>query len=82
MEAVKIEIKGDHHLPTDPLAELRDIHLPPEIGWWPPAYGWWILITASHSYNVCYLFSRETTSFKFIQKTGFTRITRTKEKSK
>ena len=46
MEAVKIEIKGGHHLPTDPLAELRDIHLPPEIGWWPPAYGWWILITA------------------------------------
>ena len=44
MEAVKIEKKGDH-LPTDPLAELRDIHLPPEIGWWPLAYGWWILIT-------------------------------------
>ena len=46
MEAVKIEIKGGHHLPNDPLAELRDIHLPPEIGWWPLAYGWWILITA------------------------------------
>ena len=39
MEAVKIEIKGGHHLPNDPLAELRDIHLPPEIGWWPLAYG-------------------------------------------
>lgn len=23
---------------------LRDIHLPPEIGWWPPAIGWWILV--------------------------------------
>jgi hypothetical protein len=22
---------------------LRDIHLPPEPGWWPPAPGWWIL---------------------------------------
>lgn len=22
---------------------LRDIHLPPDPGWWPPAPGWWIL---------------------------------------
>lgn len=22
---------------------LRDIHLPPEPGWWPPAPGWWLL---------------------------------------
>jgi hypothetical protein len=22
---------------------LRDIHLPPGIGWWPPAIGWWLL---------------------------------------
>jgi len=22
---------------------LRDIHLPPEPGWWPPAPGWWVL---------------------------------------
>jgi len=29
--------------PTDPLAELRDIHLPTEIGTWPPALGWWAL---------------------------------------
>lgn len=29
--------------PVDPLAALRPIHLPPEIGWWPPAAGWWIL---------------------------------------
>ncbi|MET0355295.1 MAG: DUF4381 domain-containing protein [Cellvibrio sp.] len=27
----------------DPLAQLQDIHLPPEIGLWPPAWGWWIL---------------------------------------
>lgn len=27
----------------NPELQLRDIHLPAEIGWWPPAYGWWIV---------------------------------------
>lgn len=27
----------------DPLAQLRDIHLPPPPSWWPPAPGWWVL---------------------------------------
>jgi hypothetical protein len=29
----------------DPLAQLRDIHLPDAISTWPPAPGWWIAST-------------------------------------
>ncbi|HSO83152.1 DUF4381 domain-containing protein [Thiocapsa sp.] len=29
----------------DPLAQLRDWHLPDPIQWWPPAPGWWISAT-------------------------------------
>ena len=28
----------------DPLQELRDVHMPDPISWWPPAYGWWMTI--------------------------------------
>ncbi len=28
---------------NDPLAKLKDIHLPPDPSWWPPAPGWWLL---------------------------------------
>lgn len=29
---------------ADPLAQLKDIHLPTPIGWWPLAPGWYVII--------------------------------------
>lgn len=29
---------------SDPLQELRDVHMPGPISWWPPAFGWWMVI--------------------------------------
>jgi len=29
---------------ADPLAELRGLHVPDAVGWWPLAPGWWLVL--------------------------------------
>jgi hypothetical protein len=41
--------------PQDPLAQLRDIHLPSDVSAWPPAPGWWLLAVIIIAL-LCYLF--------------------------
>jgi hypothetical protein len=31
-------------IPADVLAQLKDIHLPNAVSWWPLALGWWIVL--------------------------------------
>lgn len=33
--------------PSSPLDQLKDIHPPVDITWWPLAFGWWALIVIS-----------------------------------
>ena len=38
---------------TPSVVELRDIHLPDPVSWWPPAPGWWLLLLLLLATVVC-----------------------------
>jgi hypothetical protein len=40
----------------DALAQLKDIHLPPPIGWWPLAPGWYVVMSLIFIWVVCCLY--------------------------
>jgi hypothetical protein len=41
---IEKEANGKPAMTGDALAQLKDIHLPETIHWWPPAIGWWLFI--------------------------------------
>ncbi len=60
------------------LQQLRDVHAPPPVGWWPPAPGWWVLcalILVSLAY-LAYRFwrARRARAWKKHALTQFTRL--------
>ena len=43
-------------LNTAPMEQLRDIHLPAAVNWWPPAPGWWLLLIVALAILITALF--------------------------
>lgn len=44
---------------NEPALELRDIHLPEPISWWPLAPGWWLVLSATVIVMVVFFLGRK-----------------------
>ena len=44
---------------TDQTLELRDIHLPEPISWWPIAPGWWMIVASAILVFIVFFISRK-----------------------
>ncbi|CAA0091636.1 Uncharacterised protein [BD1-7 clade bacterium] len=55
---------------SNPLDQLRDIHLPDAITWWPPAPGWWAVTLLA----IIALFTTVYTLVKIHQKRRYRRL--------
>jgi len=44
---------------ANPLEQLRDIHLPEPVSWWPPAPGWWLLVAVVLAVGAGFLLARK-----------------------
>jgi len=55
---------------------LRDIHLPPPIGWWPPAPGWWLLLAVGVAISGGLLWLRRRLTRPNVRKTALQALQR------
>lgn len=55
---------------TDPLAQLKDIHPPAQINWWPLDWGWWALLALL-------LFAISTLTLYWLRRRAFNRARKT-----
>jgi hypothetical protein len=53
---------------SNPLAGLRDIHLPEPVSWWPPAPGWWLLLLLLLGAAICLWWLRRRYAGRFLVK--------------
>lgn len=50
------------------LDRLRDIHLPPPVGWWPPAPGWWLLALLAIAAIAGWLYARRRAAKRYYRR--------------
>lgn len=54
---------------------LRDIHLPPQISWWPPAPGWWLLLLVFATLFIVLFWTRQYSRRRRFKRLALSRLT-------